>query len=108
MDLPKDIQLEYVNQLISFESLADQVNYAARNINGLIVDTAKAIEDMETYPNGTKLWFGNDIHAMAAVTNAHGALFYNPDSGDAEQMTRNQLIALMTGLGCDTVVVAQP
>jgi|GEM_PF-4055914 len=108
MNLSKDLQLEYVNQLISFESLADQVNYAARNINGLIVEAAKAIEDMETYPTGTKIWFGNNIHVMAAVTTAQGVRFYNPDSGEVEAKTRNQLIAIMTRFGCDTVVVAQP
>jgi hypothetical protein len=74
-------------QLIAFDSLQAQVDYAAAQLNGAAVSKAAVESGMApdgtfSYPVGTRIWAGNDVHVIAYyVTSATQYELYDSNTG---------------------------
>ena len=63
----------------------------------------------QTWPAGTRVWFGNDRHALAAVVGSNGQiLVYDPDTGMVGSQSRSAFDVYVKVLGANKFVVAEP
>jgi hypothetical protein len=86
---------EAVNELASWNNvgLAAQVSYAEQQIAGKTVDKGSLLEDARQgkIKEGTKIWFGTDAHARAAMVGAKQQVtVYDPNTGGTKTMNLSQ------------------
>ncbi|MEV0133075.1 hypothetical protein AB0H83_32015 [Dactylosporangium sp. NPDC050688] len=63
----------------------------------------------QTWPAGTRIWFGNDRHALAAIVGSNGQiLVYDPNTGMVESRSPLAFDAYVRVLGANEFVVAEP
>lgn len=82
----KDAAVNVVKDWAGNGGAAGQVGYAAGKIGGTSVPQgtvlAKVGDKKKPYPSGTRIWFGTNVHAMAAFVLPNGRYrVYDPNSG---------------------------
>jgi hypothetical protein len=91
--------------------LAGQARHTQQTLSGQHVGTVRVVAEVtnETWPAGTRIWFGNPVHTMAAVQESDGRfLVYDPNTGRTEDMTLPAFRAFIRTFGANAFVVAEP
>lgn len=86
----KDAAVNVVKDWAGNGGAAGQVAYASNQIGGVSVPNRKTVVDGISggqYKPGTQIWFGTDVHAMAAVVLTNASLrVYDPNTGAAKNV----------------------
>lgn len=106
-DFPDDEKKAMANQLISFESMEDQVDAAVRAINGISKTVSQVLQEFSSYGPGKKIWMGNDSHVVGIYTlNMDNFVLYDSNIGKTIILKTDAFKDLVTKLHCDAFVVA--
>lgn len=96
-------------QLITFESLDDQLLYAAQRLGGTQAESVEAVAgrvESGLAPVGTMIWAGSSDHVVAAyVDSGTSLLFYDPNNGKSERIDRADFAAKMAKFAVNLIVM---
>jgi hypothetical protein len=108
-NFPDSEKIDMALELIAFSSLQAQEEAAAEQLSGsrqFLNQTAEGVQGK--YKIGTKIWAGNNTHAVAIyLTSETEYKLYDPNTGSTTQHQRSQFGGDMTHLNFNAFVVKQ-
>lgn len=99
LDFPEEVRRDASTQVREWASaggLAAQTAYAEKQLKGHSVTKEALVSDLtaRALPPGTRVWFGSDTHAEAAVVTAKDrSLMYDPNTGKATPRSSKEFIS---------------
>jgi hypothetical protein len=90
-----DDKVSAARTVIGYESMQSQVEYAAKALGGAQEDKSSVLKGFAGYPADTMLWFGNNVHVVAAVKRSSHADYYDSNDGRVAQMSHGEFEELL-------------
>ncbi len=100
-----------VHTLIAWGSaggLAAQQNHARQQLGGQTIASHQVQQTacQDGYTQGTRIWFGSNQHAQAAVVLANGRYcVYDPNTGNTQEMSGSQFAQYVQRAGANAFVI---